>query len=399
MYAEKETVLSGRVVDSVSNAFTVRVFARRLYEIKYIQKALAVLNKVFKSKESFLLRLHIFQGLSLTAMLGFMLWALLSLRLKGLVSVGDFALILGVSIEVGYMTWWGLEQVDELNKSVGKCQQSLKVLFAPHKVEDKPSSSALIVKKGQITFDSVDFNYASSSLLFSNLSITIAAHSKVGLVGYSGGGKSTFVNLILRLYDIQKGEILIDGQNIREVTQDSLRASIGLIPQESTLFHRSLLENLRYAQPNATMEEVIKAAKQAQAHEFIMKLPHGYQSLVGERGTKLSGGQRQRVAIARAILKDAPILILDEATSQLDSVTEIELQKALRNLMKHKTTLVIAHRLSTLGQMDRILVFEHGRIVQDGSHAQLVREEGLYKRLWEAQVEGILPEVPSPSSA
>ena len=209
--------------------------------------------------------------------------------------------------------------------------------------------------------------------------MTIEAGQKVGLVGYSGGGKSTFVNLILRLFDVTDGHILIDGQDIRNVTQDSLRSNIAMIPQDPSLFHRTLMENIRYGRIEATDEEVIEAAKKAHAHEFISKLPQGYESPVGERGVKLSGGQRQRIAIARAILKNAPILILDEATSQLDSVTESDIQESLWELMQGKTTIVIAHRLSTLLHMDRIIVFDQGKIVEDGTHTEFLRTMGYIK--------------------
>jgi ATP-binding cassette subfamily B protein len=248
----------------------------------------------------------------------------------------------------------------------------------------------LRVTKGKITFSKVRFNYKNTKPLFRRKSVIIEPGQKIGLVGYSGSGKTTFVSLILRLYDVTSGQILIDGQDIRDVTQDSLRCHISLIPQEPSLFHRTVMENIRYGRLEASDEEVIEAAKKAYAHEFIMQLPEAYDSLVGERGIKLSGGQRQRIAIARAILKNAPILMLDEATSQLDSVTEIEIQKSLWVLMQNKTTLVVAHRLSTLLQMDRILVFDQGKIVEDGTHAELLAENGLYKGLWDAQVGGFL---------
>jgi len=213
----------------------------------------------------------------------------------------------------------------------------------------------------------------------------------VGLIGYSGSGKTTFANLILRLFDVTTGRILIDGQDIHGVTQESLRCNIAMIPQDTSLFHRALLENVRYGRLQASDEEVIEASKRAHAHEFICDLPSGYEALVGERGIKLSGGQRQRIAIARAILKDSPILILDEATSQLDSITEYNIQESLLELMQRKTTIVIAHRLSTLLRMDRILVFDRGKIIQDGSHADLLKAEGLYRTLWETQSGGFLP--------
>ncbi len=211
-------------------------------------------------------------------------------------------------------------------------------------------------------------------------------------MGYSGSGKSTFVSLILRLYEVTDGRILIDGHDIKDITEDSLRRNIALIPQDPSLFHRSIMDNIRYGRTDATDEEVIEAAKSSHAHEFISRLPEGYQSLVGERGVKLSGGQRQRIAIARAILKKAPILILDEATSQLDSVTESYIQESFGALMQGKTTIVIAHRLSTLLHMDRILVFDKGKIVEDGTHHELLKSGGLYKTLWDAQVGGFLPD-------
>ena len=280
---------------------------------------------------------------------------------------------------------------------------------------DKPKATVLTCTKSKIIFDHVTFNYKGTEPLFKNKTIEIQGGQKVGLVGYSGCGKSTFVNLILRFYDVTDGAILIDGQDIRNVTQDSLRENIAMIPQDPSLFHRSLMENIRYGRIDASDEEVISAAKKAHAHEFVSTLPQGYDSLVGERGVKLSGGQRQRIAIARAILKNAPILILDEATSQLDSVTENLIQESLLELMNspieysprekgdpdldfrlrgndknRKTVLVIAHRLSTLLHMDRILVFDKGKIVEDGTHSELLAKGGLYKHLWNAQVGGFL---------
>ena len=260
------------------------------------------------------------------------------------------------------------------------------------------SAQPLIIKKGAIIFEKVQFQYKETEPLFQDKSIGIPAGQKVGLVGFSGSGKSTFVNVLLRFYEVLSGRILIDGQDIREVTQHSLHSAIGLIPQEPTLFHRSIMENIRYGCPGATDKQVENAARRAHIHELITSLNQGYASLVGERGVKFSGGQRQRVAIARVILKNAPILILDEATSQLDSVTESAIRESLKELMVGKTTLVVAHRLSTLIDMDRILVFEKGRIVEEGNHQDLLRKEGLYKTLVDAQVGAFLPQL-NPISA
>ncbi len=285
-------------------------------------------------------------------------------------------------MELGHMLWYTMSRVDDFNQAYGKCKQSLIALMIPLEIQDSPHAISLKCEHGKITFNKVKFHYKGTEPLFQNKSIEIKAGQKVGLVGYSGSGKSTFVNLILRLYDITDGEILIDDQDIRNCTQDSLRDNIAMIPQDPALFHRSLFDNIRYGKIEVTDEAV------------IVQLPEGYDSLVGERGIKLSGGQRQRIAIARAILKNAPILILDEATSQLDSLTESLIQESLWTLMQHKTTLVIAHRLSTLLHMDRILVFDKGKIIEDGSHHTLLANNRLYKKLWDAQVGGFLGDEP-----
>jgi ATP-binding cassette subfamily B protein len=391
-HASAESALAGQLVDSIGNAAQVRIFARRLYEMLYLKQALNVTQQTFQTKEKFAIRLHFVQGLLLSAFLGSMLYFLIVLRTQNQVSIGDFALILGLSVEVGFMIWWSLEQVDELNKCIGKCNQSLSGLFLPLDIVDQPNAPDLKVTQGRIEFLNVQFSYKGNEALFQKKSVVIEPGQKVGLVGYSGSGKSTFVHLILRLYDVSEGQILIDHQDIRGVTQDSLRQNIGMIPQDPSLFHRTLMDNIRYGCLEATDEAVKDAAQRAHAHAFIARLPEGYGALVGERGIKLSGGQRQRIAIARAILKNAPILILDEATSQLDSLTENDIQESLWRLMQNKTTVVIAHRLSTLLQMDRILVFEQGKIVEDGTHAQLLAQKGRYKALWDAQVGGFLPQ-------
>jgi len=392
IHADAESVISGQINDSITNVSNVRIFARRLFEILRLDKYLFVTKKTFQTKELFLIKLNFVQGMLIATMLGAMVYFLIHLYGQHLVTVGDFALILGLGMEVGHIAWYTMQQVDEFNEAVGKCKQSLNSLIVPQEIKDKKDAATLRVTKGQIAFSKVKFHYKGTDPLFQNKSVTIEAGQKVGLVGYSGGGKSTFANLILRLYDVTEGQILIDGQDIRDVTQESLYHTIAMIPQDPTLFHRTLMENIRYGRSEATDEEVYEASKRAHAHDFIQALPQGYESLVGERGVKLSGGQRQRIAIARAILKNAPILILDEATSQLDSVTERLIQDSLWELMQDKTTIVIAHRLSTLLHMDRILVFDRGKIVEDGTHQELLAQGGIYKTLWETQVDGFLPD-------
>jgi ATP-binding cassette subfamily B protein len=390
--ASAESIVVGELVDSLSNHSNVRIFSRKSYEGLRMNPFFGKQQKAYTATYLYSLIMHSIQGGLIALMMAFAAYFLIYLYGKNLVTIGDFVLILGLSMETGHMMWFTMSEVDEFNKAVGRCKQSLTSLMIPMEIQDKPDATILKGGSGRITFDNVKFHYKGTEPLFQNKSVAIEPGQKVGLVGYSGGGKSTFVNLILRLYDVTDGAILIDGQDIRDVTQDSLREKIAMIPQDPSLFHRSIMDNIRYGRIEAADEEVVGAAKKAHAHEFIVKLPQGYDSLVGERGVKLSGGQRQRIAIARAILKNAPILILDEATSQLDSVTEGLIQESLWELMQNKTTIVIAHRLSTLLHMDRIIVFDQGKIVGDGTHAQLLESNGLYKTLWDAQVGGFLPD-------
>ncbi|CZL28275.1 ABC transporter ATP-binding protein [Legionella pneumophila] len=391
-HASSESQLSGQLVDSLANQSNIRIFSRKNYEVERMNTFFSLVQRTFQRKELFIVLLCCAQGGMIAVMMGLASITLIHLYGKGLVSIGDFALILGLSMELGHMMWYTMYQVDQFNQALGKARQSLNALVIPHDIKDKNNASQLVVTQGRIEFSKVKFHYQGGYSLFKNKSVTIEAGQKVGLVGYSGSGKSTFVNLILRLYEVVDGQILIDGQSLSEVTQESLRQAIAMIPQDPTLFHRSLMDNIRYGRTDATDEEVILASQKAHAHEFISLLPEGYETLVGERGVKLSGGQRQRIAIARAILKNAPILMLDEATSQLDSITESNIQDSLWNLMQGKTTLVVAHRLSTLLHMDRILVFDKGHIVEDGTHAELLNRGGLYKTLWDAQVGGFLPD-------
>jgi ATP-binding cassette subfamily B protein len=286
--------------------------------------------------------------------------------------------------------WYLVQGVEECVELYGSVTQGLQTILAPPSIVDLPNAMPLAVSNGVIRFENVVFQYKSQEPLFNGLSITITAGQKVGLVGFSGSGKTTFINLILRIYDLSSGAIYIDDQNIADVTQESLRAAIGIVPQDPAFFNRSVMDNIRYGKPTASDDEVIEAAKKAHAHEFVVRMPQGYNAMIGERGAKLSGGQRQRLAIARAMLKNAPILILDEATSALDTVTEQKIQDALKILMEGKTVLAIAHRLSTIEAMDRILVFEKGTIVEDGSHQELITRDGVYARLWAMQSGGML---------
>jgi ATP-binding cassette subfamily B protein len=338
------------------------------------------------------MKMHTFQEASFVVFQAICLWWLITGIKNQTVTPGDFALILILNLSIVNCLQNLSREIGTFAESLGNITQGLHTICLPIEIQDKVDAKDLIVTKGDIFFENVQFYYDSSTPLFENKSVRIQSGQKVGLVGYSGSGKSTFVNLILRLFDVTEGRILIDHQDIRDVTQVSLHQAISIIPQDPSLFHRTLMENIRYGKIEASDKEVIESTKRAHAHAFITQLSQGYQSLVGERGVKLSGGERQRIAIARAILKNAPILILDEATSQLDSVTENQIQKSLWNLMQGKTTIVIAHRLSTLLHMDRILVFDQGKIVQDGVHRALLAKAGLYKTLWDAQVGGFLPE-------
>jgi len=390
--AESESEVSGVIVDSIGNSQSVRMFARNVFELTHITKSLVLMCNKFRKKSGFMIKVYSVQGVSIVLLLAFMLYTLIKLKTLNAISIGDFALVLTLSVEVAWGVWWLTEQATNMINALGRCKHALNSLFVPLEIKDQPQASILKVTTGRIVFDDVHFSYPGSEPLFQKKHVVIEPGQKVGLVGYSGSGKTTFVNLILRLYDLNSGSILIDGQNIKDVTQASLHTAIGMIPQDPSLFHRTLRENILYGDLTVNEHEMINAAKRASAHEFITKLPEKYNSLVGERGVKLSGGQRQRIAIARAMLKNAPILILDEATSQLDSVTEQQIQEALWDLMQGKTSIVIAHRLSTLLQMDRILVFDEGKIIEDGSHKQLLARQGLYKTLWDAQVGGFLPD-------
>lgn len=384
--------MSGKFVDSISNIMSVKIFANLKHEESVVFQSIDYLMKKDRAFLWYLLKIYAIQGIFVSVFIAAILAGLIYGRIDNNVSVGDFALILTLSAAIVMEIFNLGESIQRFSKERGNCKQALNIIIEPHEVNDEVNARQLKVTDGKIVFENVQFQYPGAEPLFENKTLTIEPGQRVGLVGHSGSGKSTFVNLVLRLFDVNQGKILIDGYDIKEVTQHSLRKNIGMIPQDPFLFHRTLLENIQFGRTNASQEEVIQAAKQAHAHDFIIALPHAYDSLVGERGVKLSGGQRQRIAIARAFLKNAPILILDEATSQLDSMTEQCIQDSLWKLMQNKTTIVVAHRLSTLLHMDRILVFDKGKIVEDGTHQQLLAKKGLYSMLWKAQVGGFLLE-------
>ena len=392
LFAEARSSLVGNMVDSISNIINIRLFAKNHYENQYIHQSIADTVQKDRDMLSKIIKMRLVLDLSLIIFLGCNLFLLGKMYSQNLVTIGDFSFIISLSVGIFFNLFFLTGQFVNFSEQVGKCNQALSILNVAHDIVDQKNARPLKITDGKIEFKEVSFHYKEGAKLFQNKSIVIHSGEKVGLVGFSGSGKSTFVNLILRLFEVEQGEITIDNQNINQITQASLRENIALIPQEISLFHRSLMDNIRYGRSNATDDEIIEAAKKAHCDEFISKLDGGYESMVGERGIKLSGGQRQRIAIARAILKNAPILILDEATSALDSVTEKYIQDALHYLMRGKTTIVIAHRLSTLSEMDRILVFDNGVIIEDGSHEQLLKLKRHYAKLWHMQAGGFLPE-------
>jgi len=389
--SESGSRMHGTMSDSIGNVMTTKLFANIPHEITHLKKDIHDLVVDDRKLQWHLLKVNFIQGMGITLLIASMIGALIYGRMHGWISAGDVALVLTLSASFISSVYAIGQQMQQFSKMVGTCSQALGFLQVPHEITDIPNAQPIHITQGRIQFEQVSFAYAGNKPLFTNVNLTIHPGEKVGLVGYSGGGKSTFIKLILRLIDIQSGSILIDGQDIRKVTKHSLRKYIGIIPQESDLFHRSIMENIRFAKTDATDEEVIEAAKKARCHEFISELPEQYQSLVGERGVKLSGGQKQRIAIARAFLKNAPILLLDEATSSLDSITEEAIKESLHSVMLHKTTLVIAHRLSTLKDMDRILVFVKGKIVEDGSlSALLENKKSHFYTLWQMQAGGFI---------
>lgn len=391
IHGEARSTLAGKIVDSFTNNFAVNMFYRFLYEKQRILGSQALEketnHRTLITVATMFLVLTIVFLTGIITLNGFLVY----FWLENKITTGEVIQVFNTTFNVLMIIWFAGDLLPQFFKSMGIATQALTVMHDPKDVIDSPGAQPLQINKGEIVFEDVSFKYGDKHL-FKKKNVHIKGGEKVGLVGYSGAGKSTFVNLILRFYPVKEGKILIDGQDISAVTLESLRNHVALIPQDPLLFHRTLEENIQYGNPNATKDEIIQAAELAHCDEFIQKTPNGYASLVGERGTKLSGGERQRIAIARAMLTTAPILILDEATSSLDSVTESFIQESLERVMQNRTTIVIAHRLSTLAQMDRILVFDQGRIVEEGTHAELLTKQGHYARMWEMQAGGFLPD-------
>ncbi len=389
--AEARSVLSGKIVDAVTNIMNTKIFSQLEYERDNLNHYLDFEVRTSRNTFWFMERIRWFQFLSTLFLQVVIILYSLKIWQKGEITVGDFSMVTTLALLIINDARSLSRRFLEFFEYLGNISEGVGIMIVPHDILDSVNAQTMNVSEGKIDFKNVTFEYVADKEIFKNLNITIHAGEKVGLVGFSGSGKSTFMNLILRLYELQSGEILIDGQNVSSVTQDSLRDNISVIPQDPMLFHRTLMENIRYGKIAATNEAVIEASKLAHAHDFIIEKKDGYQSLVGERGIKLSGGQRQRIAIARAFLKNAPIVLMDEATSSLDSYTEKLIQKSLTKLMQKRTVLVIAHRLSTISQLDRILVFHEGKIIEDGTHDQLLRKGGHYASMWNMQVGGFLP--------
>lgn len=393
LYSYEETEsrhkITGLISDRITNVLSLLSFAARKRELKDLDQTVSgdfVPKQIRLYKFDFMMQ--IIGGVFYISMFVFILLYMIHLRQIGDVTVGDFAFVFGMTLAVAENIWHATINLQEFARAMGDFASSLSILDAPQQNLDQEGATPLKIQQASIIFENLSFRYPAGSQIFENLNLEIKPGEKIGLVGETGSGKSTIVNLLLRYFEPESGSIKISGCDIGYVTQDSLRAQIALIPQDTLLFHRTLFENIRYGNPNASDEDVIRAAKHAHAHEFIEGLGEGYDTEVGERGIKLSGGQRQRIAIARAILKDAPILILDEATSALDSQTEKFIQESLHELIKDrsKTVIAVAHRLSTLKDMDRILVLEAGRIVEEGSHESLVHNpNSAYKKLWDLQ--------------
>ncbi len=393
--ADARSTMTGRIVDSYTNIATVKLFSHTQQEAEYAQSSM----KTFLDTVHRQMRLVTGINVSVQLLNYFLAFSVAAVSIwlwsDSAISVGAIAIAVSLALRLNGMSQWIMWEISSLFENIGTVADGMSTLSKPTRILDAEDAKAILVEQGQIVFDKVSFHYGEQSGVLEGLDLQIKPGEKVGLVGRSGAGKSTLVNLLMRFHDVEKGRILIDGQDIRKVTQDSLRSQIGMVTQDTSLLHRSIRENILYGRPDATEEELEQAIIKAQASEFIASLtdPSGNTGLdaqVGERGVKLSGGQRQRIAIARVLLKDAPILILDEATSALDSEVEAAIQESLYQLMEGKTVIAIAHRLSTIAAMDRLIVLDQGKVVEQGSHQELIRSKGIYAQLWAHQTGGFI---------
>jgi ATP-binding cassette subfamily B multidrug efflux pump len=395
MQADARSMMTGRFVDSYTNIQTVKLFSHNARETQYVKESmgefLGTVHQQMRLVTAFNLCVEVanYVLLFVISACSIYLWSLES------ISVGAIAIAVSLALRINGMSKWIMWEIGGLFENIGTVIDGMKTLSKTIDIKDAPNAKPLAIESGKIEFDRVRFNYGEHIDVINDLNLTIKAGEKVGIVGRSGAGKSTLVNLLLRFHDVDQGEIRIDGQPINQVTQDSLRQSIGMVTQDTSLLHRSIRENIMYGKPKATDEELFEATKQAHADEFIATLSdpygnRGYDAQVGERGVKLSGGQRQRIAISRVLLKNAPILVLDEATSALDSEVESAIQESLNQLMEGKTVIAIAHRLSTIAAMDKLIVLDQGKIVEQGTHQELLEQQGIYAHLWARQTGGFI---------
>ncbi|MBI3480808.1 MAG: ABC transporter ATP-binding protein [Nitrosomonadales bacterium] len=402
--SDMRSMVMARVVDSYTNILTVKLFSKMADEDTYVREVLdehqQAMSDHMRMTSLFLFTLYALNALLLlsTTVIGLNLWA------QGLIGASQVATALPLVGQITNLSGWVSFEIAAIFENIGVVQEGMQTISVPHSLIDEKNAQPLNVTRGEIRFEQVSFSYGPHAKpIIDGINLIVRPGEHIGLVGRSGAGKSTLVNLLLRFYDIEHGRISVDGQDIRHVTQESLRAQIGLVTQDTSLLHRSIADNIRYGRPQATQAEIEAAARKAQAHEFILGLRDwngrtGYEAHVGERGVKLSGGQRQRIAIARVILKDAPILLLDEATSALDSEIEASIQEQLIDLMGGKTVIAIAHRLSTIARLDRLIVIDQGKIVEQGAHSELLQRNGLYAALWQHQSGGFLAEeIPEPA--
>jgi len=395
LQADARSLMTGRIVDSYTNIVTLKLFSHSSRESAYVKEGMTEFLNTVHPQMRLVTKLNMtLWALNMclvfsTGALGIYLWV------NGAITPGAIAIVMSMAIRLTGMSHWIMWEISSLFENIGTVQDGINTISIPQTITDSDSASELKIERGEIQFKGVDFAYNKDEMVFNNLNLTISGGEKVGIVGRSGAGKSSLVNLLLRFFDIQGGSLTIDQQELRNVSQDSLRGKIAMVTQDTSLLHRSVRENIMFGRPDASEEQMIEAAKQAQAHEFILGLRdntgrRGYDAHVGERGVTLSGGQRQRVAIARVLLKDAPILVLDEATSALDSEVEATIQQSLNQLMEGKTVIAIAHRLSTIAAMDKLIVFDQGVIVEQGTHQQLLDANGVYANLWSHQSGGFL---------